>query len=542
MSLRCLDRNPLEKASSRVVALCVAVLLACGATGAGESPDERMGNPWFREGREAVQRAQERAGALANERAKNVILFVGDGMSIPTVTAARILEGQRRGQTGEENFLAFERLPYTALSKTYNTDMQVPDSAGTMTAMVTGVKTRRGVLSIDERVARGDYSGVEAGSVPTLLEEAEERGLSTGVVSTTNITHATPAACYSHAPERNWESDGRLSAAARAAGFPDIARQLIEFDRGNGIEVVLGGGRSHFLPVGVRDPEDPMRAGFRTDERDLTEEWRARFGPDSYVWTREQLLAREPEAPPHLLGLFESEHMRFEADRSTDPGGEPSLTEMTTHALGILSRNPKGFFLMVEAGRIDHGHHFNNAYRALDETIELSNAVRAALALTDPTETLIVVTADHGHTMSISGYPGRGNDILGLARNPERLERDALGLPYTTLSYANGPGYTGASQAQPAGPKSLPHFAYQVEGIKDGRPDLSKVDTSDPRYLQEATFPLLADTHSGEDVPIYAGGPGSPLFRGVQEQTYIYHAIAQALGWLDSAPLPVSSD
>ena len=533
----------MERASGgRAIALCLAALIAWGATSAREPPDQRLGNPWFREGREAVQRAQQRVGAAANERARNVILFVGDGMSIPTVTAARILEGQRRGQTGEENLLAFERLPYTALSKTYNTDMQVPDSAGTMTAMVSGVKTKMGVLGVDDRVLRGDHSSVETWRVPTLLEEAEERGLSTGVVSTANITHATPAACYAHVPDRNWESDGRLSSAARTAGFPDIARQLIEFDRGDGIEVVLGGGRSHFLPAEIRDPEDPLRVGFRTDRRDLTEEWRARFGPDSYVWTRAQLLAREPEGTPHLLGLFESEHMRFEADRSSDRGGEPSLTEMTMHALRILSQNPKGFFLMVEAGRIDHGHHVNNAYRALDETIELSNAVRAALELTDPKETLIVVTADHGHTMSISGYPGRGNDILGLARNPARLERDALGQPYTTLSYANGPGYTGATQAQPAGPKWFPHLPYQVEGITDGRPDLSEVDTADPRYMQETTFPLLLATHSGEDVPIYAGGPGSPLFQGVQEQTYIYHAITHALGWSDPREDPKSSD
>ncbi len=272
----------MERASpGRVVTLCLAALIACSATGALDIPDERMRNPWFREGREAVKRAQQRAGAPVNGRARSVILFVGDGMSIPTVTAARILEGQLRGETGEENLLAFERLPYTAFSKTYNTDMQVPDSAGTMTAMVSGVKTRRGVLGVDDRVVRGDHTSVEAGRVPTLLEEAEERGLSTGIVSTTSITHATPAACYAHAPERDWESDGRMSAAARAAGFPDIARQLIEFAAGDGIEVVLGGGRSHFLPAQTRDPEDPLRAGYRADQRDLTEEWRARFGPDA---------------------------------------------------------------------------------------------------------------------------------------------------------------------------------------------------------------------------------------------------------------------
>ena len=191
----------------------------------------------------------------AQPRAKNVILFVGDGMGIATVTAARILEGQRSGKPGEENRLAFETLPFTALSKTYNTDFQVPDSAGTITAMTTGIKTRMGVLGVDETVARGDVAATAAGSVPTLLEQAEDRGLWTGVVTTTTVTHATPAGCYAHTPERNWESDAKLSAQAKQAGFADIARQLVEFGHGDGIEVVLGGGRASFLPADRPDVE-----------------------------------------------------------------------------------------------------------------------------------------------------------------------------------------------------------------------------------------------------------------------------------------------
>ncbi len=530
-----------------VAAVLAAVLSLPGAAGcqaphSQELADERLQDPWFRAGREAVLRARQLTGE-GGDRARNVILFVGDGMSVPTVTAARILEGQRRGESGEENLLAFERLPHIALSKTYNTDRQVPDSAGTMTAMVSGVKTRYGVLGVDASVARGDHTGVAAGRVPTLLEEAEERGLATGVVTTTNLTHATPAACYAHTPERNWESDAALSQAARAAGFPDIARQLVEFDRGDGIEVMLGGGRAHFLPATAPDPEHPSLMGARRDGRDLTAEWRQRYPDGAYVWNREQFAAADAEAAKQILGLFEPSHMRFEADRASDPGGEPSLSEMTTRAIEILSRNPRGFFLMVEGGRIDHGHHFNNAYRALTDTIELSNAVRAALDKTDPRETLIVVTADHGHTLSISGYPRRGNDILGLTESPvEGPGLDALGLPYTTLSYANGPGYTGASSSEPEGSRRLPvglpllsRWPLGVQGITQGRPDLSRVDTADPLYMQEATVPLFRETHTGEDVAIYAGGPGAALFHGVQEQSYIYHAMVEALGWV-SAP------
>ena len=522
------------------LALVCPILGALGCVAPGVAPESepvpQLDNPWFAQGRAAVRLAAERSGAI--DRARNAILFVGDGMSLTTVTAARILEGQQRSEPGEGNWLAFERLPYTALAKTYNTDMQVADSAGTMAAMMSGVKTRAGVLGVDERVVRGDHTGVAASRVATLLEQAEARKMATGVVSTASVTHATPAACYAHVPERNWENDARLPAAARAAGFPDIARQLVELSVGDGVDVVLGGGRAHFLPETVADPEHESLRGGRSDGRNLVDEWSARHPEGRYVWRDEAFRAVNPAQTSRLLGLFEPAHMQFEANRGGDPGGEPSLAEMTATAIRILSRDPDGFFLMVEAGRIDHAHHGGNAYRALTDTIELSNAVAAALRLTSPDETLIVVTADHSHTLTFSGYSHRGADILGLATPPSREPGvapepglDALGLPYTTLSYANGPGYTGASGSQPEGSKRAPHWATEVRGIEQGRPDLHEVDTADPGYLQEATVPLLTETHAGEDVPVYAGGPGAELFHGVREQSYVYHALTRALGW-----------
>lgn len=498
--------------------------------------EEASEDPWFASGRAAVERARKRAPEAGT--AKNAILFVGDGMGISTITAARILEGQQRGESGEENQLSFEALPHLALAKTYTTDQQVSDSAGTMTAMASGVKTKAGVLGVSDRVQLGNYESVAESRIATILEQAEERGLSTGIVTNTRLTHATPAALYAHAPHRDWEDDTRLSDAARKADFPDIARQLIEFPYGDGIEVALGGGRSNFLPANGRDPEEPSLPGARWDERDLTAEWRARLPRSAFVWSREQLEAVDPATTDHLLGLFDASHMEFEIDRSGDLGGEPSLSEMTAKAIEILSRNPRGFFLMVEGGRIDHGHHVGNAMRALTETIELSNAVRTATLKTRPEETLIVVTADHSHPFTISGYPTRGNDILGKViendregKPSEAPAKDQLGLPYTTLGYQNGPGYTGASDAQPEGPKRFPHSPRKVQGITSGRPDLKDIDTADPGYIQEAAIPLRYDTHGGEDVTIHAGGPGAALFDGVQEQHFIYHAMVDALGW-----------
>ncbi|MGH0030492.1 MAG: alkaline phosphatase [Myxococcota bacterium] len=486
-----------------------------------------------------------RARALAPDagRAKNVVLFVGDGMGVSTVTAARILEGQLRGESGEENLLAFERLPHVALSKTYNTNQQVPDSAGTMTAMVTGTKTRAGVLSVHPDVARGDPVGAAAAPLETLFEQAEARGLATGVVTTTTVTHATPAACYGHSPERDWQSDANLSAEARAAGYPDLARQLVEFAAGDGLEVALGGGRKHFLPAGAKDPEYPAKTGARRDGRDLTREWLEGRPGSAYVWNQAQFDALDAASASRLLGLFEPSHMRWEAHRPGDGAGEPSLAEMTAKALERLERHPAGYVLMVEGGRIDHGHHASSAYLALHDVIAFSDAVAQALATVDLDETLVVVTADHSHVFTIAGYPTRGNPILGLAVGNDRSgapesepELDLQGLPYTTLGYANGPGYTGASGSQPAGAKRFPHFPRKVERGTAARPDLTQVDTAGPTYLQESTVPSTAETHGGEDVAIYAGGAGAALFHGVQEQSYVYHGIVGALGWDDAAP------
>ena len=257
-----------------------------------------------------------------------------------------------------------------------------------------------------------------------------------------------------------------------------------------------------------------------------------------FVWNREQFEAVDAAKTDHLLGLFDASHMEFEIDRRDDLGGEPSLSEMTAKAIEILSRNPQGFFLMVEGGRIDHGHHVGNALRALTDTIEFSHAVRVALEKTRSEETLIVVTADHSHPFTIAGYATRGNDILGkvIENDPQGKPANAptvdlLGVPYTTLGYQIGPGYAGASDSQAEGPKQHPHLPLEFQGVTGGRPDLTNVDTTDPGYLQEATIPRQFDTHSGEDVTIHAGGPGAALFDGVQEQHFIYHAMVEALGW-----------
>jgi alkaline phosphatase len=505
-----------------LIFLQICGLLSLPSVGIGQSspirfPVKRTETPetWRRDGWNAVDRAK--SAKLRTGRAKNVILFIGDGMGIPTLTAARILEGQLRGESGEENRLSFEEFPFSALSKTYQVDQQTPDSAPTMSAIITGLKTDEGIISVNQNVRLGDYRTVAGNESKTLIEYAEEAGRSTGVVSTARLTHATPAACYSHSASRNWESDLEIfneRKEAWEAKFPDIARQLIEFRYGNGLEVALGGGRANFLPKETVDPEHPAQKGKRLDGRDLTKEWTSKYKNSSFVWNKKQFDAIDARKIDHLFGLFEPSHMRYDYDRPKDAAGEPSLSEMTSKAIDILSKNRKGYVLMVEGGRIDHSHHDGSAFRALTDTIALSNAVRTAVGKVNLDETLIIVTADHSHTFFIQGYPARGNNILGLIHEIDgsgnydpNAKVDINKKPMTTLGYANGTGARGAE-----------------------RPNLTHDQVTAPEYKQEANIPLTGETHGGEDVAIFATGVNAHLIRGSMEENWIFYVMADALG------------
>ena len=441
----------------------------------------------------------------APKRAKNVILFIGDGMGISTITAARIYDGQTRGESGEENLLSFEHFPQLALVKTYNTNQQVPDSAGTASAMNSGVKTRAGVIGVGPAAHRGDCAEGLANPLPSAAEQLAARGLSIGIVSTARLTHATPAAVYAHAPERDWEADAAIPETERMKGCSDIAAQLTRFP----FTVALGGGRAQFF--------GEESGGKRLDAAaDLPASWAAKTG-GTYVTSRSELAKADRSVP--VLGLFSGSHMTYMLDRKPD-NAEPTLTEMTIEAIDRLSGSDEGYFLMVEGGRIDHGHHDGKAAYALSETQELSRAVAAALDRVDLSNTLVLVTADHSHVFTIAGYPTRGNPILGLAMgNDARGEPTGKpilatdGQPYTTLGYQNGPG------AVSGGPRPAP--------------------SDDPHAAQQALVPTgdvfsgghyLSETHGGEDVALYAIGAGSEQVHGVIEQNAVYDLMMRALG------------
>lgn len=448
------------------------------------------------------------SGPAAAPPPRNVIFFLGDGMGMTTLTAARIYS------VGEDGELTIDTLPETGFVKTYSNDAQVTDSAPSMAAYMTGVKSNNEVISMSPETRAFDAGGADylsgadstcpptgnGAAVTTLLELAKAAGRATGVVTTTRVTHATPAATYAHVCHRDAENTIAAQLVPGGAGFNTAL--------GSGVDVVLGGGRRHFLPA--------AQGGARTDGRDLVAELKAAGW--AYASSAPELAATPAEGK--LLGLFSGSHMAYDLDR--DPAAQPSLAEMTRKALDVVTRNPRGFFLMVEGGRIDHALHETTAKKALQDTVAFDAAIAAALErmqVVDPglKNTLVVVTADHDHTLVLNGYARRTGPtsaaspgVLGLVRNvlTGAPDADVGGLPYTVIGFGNG-------ERRPATRTALDDAAVSAS-----------------TYHQEAAIPMPAggETHGGTDVFIGAAGLGAERFTGVMDNTAVFTLVRQAAG------------
>ncbi|NWY00521.1 PPBT protein, partial [Nothoprocta ornata] len=262
---------------------------------------------YWRQQAQAALRDALRLQRLNTNVAKNLILFLGDGersrcggdtrpgdrdtgmgvmlappagMGVSTVTAARILKGQLQHGQGEESQLEMDKFPYVALSKTYNTNAQVPDSAGTATAYLCGIKANEGTVGVSAGVTRDQCNTTRGREVTSILRWAKDDGKSVGIVTTTRVTHATPSAAYAHSANRDWHSDGEMPPDALQGGCRDIARQLVE--NIPDIEVILGGGRKYMFPKNTSDVEYPgeeKHRGTRLDRRDLVRAWRESKAP-----------------------------------------------------------------------------------------------------------------------------------------------------------------------------------------------------------------------------------------------------------------------
>ena len=434
---------------------------------------------------------------------KNVLFFLGDGMGITTLTASRIYA------YGEDGNLTIDTLPETAFLKTYSHDSQVTDSAPSMAAYMTGVKSNNGVISMDsDATQQADCSTSPGKAVTTLLELAKAAGMGTGVVTTTRVTHATPAATYAHICNRDLENDIAVQLVPNGTGFNSAL--------GSGLDVILGGGRKQFLPSDA--------SGSRTDSRNLISELQA-LGYN-YASTLSEMNAASTDKP--LLGLFNGSHLSYELDRVKNAGStEPSLSDMTTKAIDVLSQKEKGFFLMVEGGRIDHALHDTNAKRALQDTIAFDTAIKTAIdkmKVLDPElkNTLIVVTADHDHTLVLNGYAkrtGKTTDseagVLGVVKNYAgnsvgQPATDANGMPYSIIGFGNG--------------------SNRVDGPRTAIDDAM---TSADDYRQEVVFEVGtpgSETHGGTHVFLGATGMGADSFHGVMENTAVFNKLKTAAG------------
>ncbi|QFU09080.1 Alkaline phosphatase precursor [Rhodobacteraceae bacterium THAF1] len=503
-----------------------ASVVAMSATGAfAQETLPQASSEWFTAAQETIQEAMERQPNT--NRALNVILMISDGNGVGTNYASRLFQGQQEGGFGDDYVQSFEAFPSLGLIKTYNVNAQTPDSAGTGTAMMAGIKTKAGVIGANENVTRGDCATLEGNTVTPITKVAADMGKAAGVISTARITHATPASGYAQTVDRNFEATVPEGCESQV----DIAQQLIDAMEVGTIHVAMGGGMRNF---------HADEGGRREDGQNLIEiaqnELGAQFASDMASFEAVDLESGDP-----ILGLFEDSHMMYEADRED----EPSLAEMTGAAITALQAagGENGFFLQVEAGRVDHANHGGNLARVVRDQQAFAEAVAMADEMTEDADTLIVVTADHEHAIAFNGYCGRGSDILGLCMGIDGAGIEHTGepntaedgLPYTVAGYLNGAGsilvpeQTGEEDTSATNPDVETGEADgEVPSFSGSRPELTQEEATDIDYLQQALIPLSSETHSGEDVAVYAKGPWAHLFDGTMEQNVIFHVMNHA--------------
>ena len=383
-----------------------------------------------------------------------------------------------------------------------------------MAAYMTGVKMNNEVISMSAetvatnpgRDANGNLgvnncAATNGTAAPTILELAKAKGKAVGTITTTELTHATPATAWSHICNRNAQYHIAAQLVPGGTGFNTAL--------GDGVDVLMGGGRNHFTPYGAGNTTG------RADGRNLLTELAAK----GYTVAANKT-EMNAATGKKFIGLYSTRsHLEYELDRTATPplgegASQPSLAEMTVKAMDLLAQNTNGYFLMVEGGRIDHALHGTNAKRALTDTIAFDDAIKAALAkarLTDPTlaNTLIVVTADHDHTLAFNGYGKRGNPILDINRGYRdgQPAKDADGKTYTTLVFGNGP--------------NRPNL----------RDNLDSTTVLADNYLQETGVRLSSETHGGGDVKLFATGAGAKPFKGTLDNTKVFGLLKTAFGF-----------
>ena len=460
-------------------------------------------------------------------KAKNVILFIGDGMSPAHRVAARLLakgiaEGKALGK------LAIDDMPHMALVATAGSDSIITDSANSASAYATGHKSAVNAMGVYADRTPDPLDDPRVETVTSLAQRRQDMAI--GIVTNTEIEDATPAAMVAH--------------TRRRTEYDRIVEQYFAAKP----DVLMGGGRANFLPKS----ENGSR---RRDESDFVAQFRA-AGYTLALTGPEMVSAAKDPATTKLLGLFTLGNMDGALDRKFLKGGtvgkfpeQPDLTEQVGAALEVLSKNSSGFFLMVESGMIDKYTHLLDMERAVYDTIMLDNAVRLARdwAAAHGDDTLILVIADHNHPIGLLGTIDDDMTKETPAPLRERVRvYERAGFPNYPAPNAEGyPARVDVSRRLALFSASLPDH-YETLRPKLDNPNEPTVAGKDAntyvaneRYksvpgaaLRLGNLPAMinADVHSGEDVILTATGPGSERVRGQMDNTEVFRVIAEALG------------
>lgn len=266
------------------------------------------------------------------------------------------------------------------------------DSACSATAYLCGVKANYGTIGVNAAVPNNNCtaSNDPRNHVDSIAAWAQKAGKGTGIVTTSRVTHASPSGAFAHVANREWECDADVESFGNdPRSCDDIARQLVHGEPGKNFKVIFGGGRKKFLPKSFKFLNG--ESGQRNDGANLIKEWlQQKKTSAKFIYDKKGLLELDYNNTEYVMGLFESSHMKFNLD--ANPDTQPTLAEMTEAAIKMMHKEKNGYFLFVEGARIDHGHHESKAAKALDETVQLSNAVRMAAEMTSRQDTLIVVS------------------------------------------------------------------------------------------------------------------------------------------------------
>jgi alkaline phosphatase len=442
-------------------------------------------------------------GAWAAGPAKNVIVLIADGTGAEQYTLARWYKGASLAQDAI----------LTGMVRTFIADSVVADSAPTGSAYATGVRTSDKFISVGPKgtVLTGQPVPPETlrfRPLASVLEGARLQGRATGIVATSRVTHATPAAFLAHVPSRDMETE--------------IMEQAVH----QGVDVVLGGGRGYLIPKDV--------GGLRKDGLDLIPALRAR-GYELPTKASELAAAKGPR----IFGLFAKSHLAPDLDRQTLAASEPGLEEMTAKAIAVLAKHPNGFFLMVEGSQIDWADHANDPAHLLSDLMSFDRAVQTALNFARKRrDTLVLVVSDH-NTGGMSIGNARTNGTYSQTSVESLLE------PLRKMRVSGEALWNGLGQSPT--PEKVQRAVQEGWGMEISLDEAQKVlavaaaRKADPYYaLGEVLCPehtVLGWTthgHTGGDVPLYAFGPGSP--KGLISGPEFGQATARALG-IDLAAL-----